>query len=79
MKDPDTLYQLRKEQEDIPPASRKLDLTQRQIKALCKGAKEAGYTPVIQVGNMLVRLVPEELAIPPMPGRFVENDDDFKL
>lgn len=44
--------------------TRPLDLTQRQVRALCEGAKQAGYVPVVQVGNMLVRLVPEEHGIP---------------
>ncbi|MER9176690.1 hypothetical protein NKH72_24315 [Mesorhizobium sp. M0955] len=45
--------------------TRQLDLTQRQVRAICEGAKRAGYAPIIQVGNMLVRLVPEDHAILP--------------
>ncbi len=45
--------------------TRQLDLTQKQVRALCEGAKKAGYAPIIQIGNMLVRLVPEELAVVP--------------
>lgn len=44
--------------------TRYLDLTQRQVRALCEGAKKAGYAPILQIGNVLVRLVPEEHAIP---------------
>lgn len=44
--------------------SKPLALTQRQVKALCEGAKLAGYAPVVQIGNVLVRLIPEEHAIP---------------
>jgi len=44
--------------------SRALALTQRQVRALCEGAKRAGYAPIVQIGNVLVRLVPEEHAIP---------------
>ena len=44
--------------------SRALALTQRQVKALCEGAKKAGYAPVIEVGGMIVRLIPEEHALP---------------
>lgn len=45
--------------------TRALALSQRQVRAICEGAKKAGYAPVIQVGNMLVRLIPEEHAIHP--------------
>jgi len=44
--------------------SKPLPLTQRQVRALCEGAKKAGYAPIVQIGNVLVRLVPEEHAIP---------------
>jgi hypothetical protein len=40
--------------------ARPLDLTQRQIRALCKGAKKEGYVPVIEIGNTVVKLVPED-------------------
>ncbi|NMG39865.1 hypothetical protein GRZ55_11485 [Chelativorans sp. ZYF759] len=42
--------------------TRKLDITARQVTALCKGAQKAGYAPVIQLGDVFVRLVPEERA-----------------
>lgn len=53
--------------------SRALDLTQRQVRALCEGAKKAGYVPVVQVGKVLVRLVPEEHGIPLLPDRNVDE------
>jgi hypothetical protein len=43
--------------------ARPLDLTQRQIRALCKGAKKDGYVPVIEIGNAVVKLVPEDRAL----------------
>lgn len=46
--------------------SRPLELKQKQITALCKGAKAAGYAPIVQIGNVWIRLVPEEQAIPPL-------------
>lgn len=49
---------------------RPLDLTQRQVRALCAGAKKEGFVPVLRVGNIEVRLIPEEHAIP------VKADDD---
>lgn len=45
--------------------SRSLDLTQRQVRALCEGAKKAGYAPIVQIGKAFIRLVPEEHALPP--------------
>lgn len=59
--------------------SRALALTQQQVRALCEGAKKAGYAPIVQVGNVLIRLVPEEHAIPPQPGRPIDEDEDFRL
>jgi hypothetical protein len=44
--------------------TRALPLTQRQVRALCEGAKKAGYAPIVQIGNVLVRLVPEKHAVP---------------
>lgn len=59
--------------------SRALPLTQRQVKALCEGAKKAGYAPIVQIGNVLVRLVPEEHAIPEPPAKRVDEDEDIRL
>ncbi|ANN58676.1 hypothetical protein A9174_19290 [Mesorhizobium loti NZP2037] len=59
--------------------TRHLDLTQRQVRAICEGAKRAGYAPIIQVGNMLVRLVPEELVVNPQEQRPIDKDEDFRL
>lgn len=52
--------------------TRQLDLTQRQVRAICEGAKKAGYAPIVQVGNMLVRLVPEDRAILPQDNQPVD-------
>lgn len=57
---------------------RALDLTQRQVRALCEGAKKAGYAPIVQIGNVLVRLVPEMHAIPERPKEPVD-EEDFEL
>lgn len=40
--------------------TRPLDLTQRQVRALCEGAKKAGCVAVVEVGKTKVWLVPEE-------------------
>jgi len=59
-------------------AARKLALTQRQVRAICAGAKKEGYAPIVQIGDILVRLVPEDRAVPESPRR-VDEDDDFRL
>lgn len=56
-------------------SGRPLDLTQRQVRALCEGAKKAGYAPVVQIGKTWVRLVPEGLAIPPAPAPAVDQPE----
>jgi hypothetical protein len=58
--------------------ARKLDLTQRQIKALCEGARKAGYAPVIQVGKVLVRLIPEEHAVPAQADEPIADGGDIR-
>lgn len=55
--------------------TRALPITARQVKALCEGAKKAGYAPIVQIGNVLVRLVPEKTAILPQPNDNVDDDD----
>lgn len=58
--------------------SRSLALTQRQVRALCEGAKKAGFAPIVQIGDVLVRLVPEDRAVPDTPRR-VDEEEDFRL
>jgi hypothetical protein len=60
-------------------SGRRLDLTQRQVRALCEGAKKAGCVAVIEVGNVVVKLVPEEHVVHDMERRRVDEDDDFRL
>ncbi len=52
-----------------------LALTRRQVTALCEGAKQAGYAPVVQIGNVFVRLIPEQHAIPPQDGRRIDEEE----
>lgn len=54
-------------------AGRALDITQRQVRALCKGAKEAGYIPVVTIGKTVVKLVPEERAMPDLDKERVDE------
>lgn len=60
-------------------SGRALDLTQRQVRALCEGAKKAGYAPVVKLGNTLVWLVPEDRAIPGEAIGPVDEGEDIRL
>lgn len=55
--------------------TRALALSQRQVRAICEGARLAGYAPIIQVGNMQVRLVPEEHVINPQENAKVDSKE----
>lgn len=59
--------------------SRQLELSQRQVTALCKGAEKAGYAPIVQIGKVFVRLVPEIHAIPPQAEKRVDDEEDIRL
>ena len=59
--------------------TRALALSQRQVRALCEGAKKAGYAPIIQVGNILVRLVPEIHAIPAQADKPIDEEEDNRF
>jgi len=41
--------------------TKRLDITARQVTAICEGAKKAGCTPEIKIGNAYIRLIPQEL------------------
>lgn len=59
--------------------TRTLDITQRQVEALCKGAAKAGYVPVVKIGKAFVSLVPEgHEAIPHDPDG-VDRGKDIRL
>ncbi|MEJ5087130.1 hypothetical protein [Brucella pseudogrignonensis] len=38
--------------------TKRLDITARQIAAICEGAKKSGFIPEIKIGNVFIRLVP---------------------
>lgn len=57
----------------------KLDITENQIKALCRGAEKVGYVPVIQIGKVFVRLIPEEHAINISTDSPLGNDEEIDL
>lgn len=58
-------------------AGRPLAITQRQIRALAKGAKDAGCIAEVVIGNTLVRLVPEDRVIPDREKEPVDVEEDF--
>lgn len=55
--------------------SRALDLTQRQVKALCEGAKKAGYAPIVKIGKTVITLVPEDHAILPQEEKRIDRKE----
>lgn len=54
--------------------TRALDLPQKQIVALCKAAKKAGYVPEIRVGKTFIRLVPEDRAVRPQDDGLIDEE-----
>ena len=58
---------------------RALDLTQRQVRALCEGARKAGCVAEVQIGKAVVRLIPEALAIHDAPKPEVDPYKDIAL
>jgi hypothetical protein len=61
-------------------SDRPLAITQRQVRAICNGARKAGYAPVFEVGNIRIRLLPEEhLARLSEPDEKTKKDENFRL
>lgn len=56
--------------------SRALALPARQVTALCKGAAKAGYVPEVKIGDVVIRLVPEDHA---QKNRGIDSDEDIRL
>jgi hypothetical protein len=54
----------------------RLDLTQRQVRAICEGARKAGFTPEIIVGKTVVRLVPDNRDVRPQAQSAVDAEPD---
>jgi hypothetical protein len=57
--------------------TRPLPITARQVTAICKGAEKAGYVPLIEIGNTVVRLIPAYRAIHPQADEPID-DERFK-
>lgn len=43
--------------------TKRLDITARQVAAICEGVKKAGFIPEIKIGNAFIRLVPASQAM----------------
>lgn len=41
-----------------------LKITERQVTALCNGAAKAGFIAEVKIGDVVVRLIPEDHAQP---------------
>lgn len=42
--------------------TRPLAIPERQVTALCKGAAKAGFIAEVRIGDVIVRLIPEDRA-----------------
>lgn len=60
-------------------SGRALDLTQRQVRALAEGARKAGCVAEVRIGKVVVRLIPEEHAIPANDTPQVDRYKDVAL
>lgn len=58
---------------------RALDLTQRQIRAIAEGARKSRCIAEVHIGKAVVRLIPEEHAIPANDTTEVDRYKDVAL
>jgi hypothetical protein len=58
---------------------RPLDLTARQIRAIAKGARDAGCVAEVVIGKTVVRLIPEDRAIPEERKPEVDGRKEIRL
>jgi hypothetical protein len=47
--------------------TRPLEITERQVTAICRGAAKAGYVAEVKIGKAVIRLIPEASAQPERP------------
>ena len=47
--------------------TRALIIPARQVTAICKGAAKAGFIAEVKIGDVVVRLIPEDRAQPDRP------------
>jgi hypothetical protein len=57
----------------------RLDLTQRQVRAICEGVRKSGFVAEIIVGKTVVRLVPDTLANRPQEDAKVDDDVEIRF
>lgn len=51
----------------------RLDLTQRQVRAICEGVRKSGFVAEIIVGKTVVRLVPDNRDVRPQADAKVDE------
>lgn len=56
--------------------TKSLSLPSRQVTAICRGAAKAGFVAEVRIGNVVVRLIPEEQA---QSKDRIDQDEDFRL
>lgn len=59
--------------------TRALDLSQRQIRAICEGARKSGFVPEIVVGKTVVRLIPDIPTDNPRGAGRLDEEEDIRL
>jgi hypothetical protein len=59
--------------------NRPLEITQRQVRALCEGAKKAGYFPVLRIGKVVVELLPEDRIVRPQDDEPIDEVAEIKF
>lgn len=53
-----------------------IPLPSRQVTAICRGAAKAGFVAEVKIGNIVVRLIPEDHA---QAKEQIDQDEDFRL
>ena len=56
-------------------SGRALEITQRQIRALCEGARKAGFAPILKLRTATILLVPEERALEELDRQKVDDNE----
>ena len=56
--------------------NRALPLPARQVTAICKGAAKAGFIAEVKIGDVVIRLIPEDKE---QPKGHVDDDLEFRF
>lgn len=59
--------------------SKSLFITSSQITAICKGAQKAGFIAEIEIGDVLIRLMPGDNIKEKLKSQQVVLDDDMPI